>query len=219
MKGFIITTAAFLAGVAALVATVVPGVSAQKPESKNITIAPNTATVKFGGAVTLSGRLTGKNNSGRTVTIEEDPFPVDTFASAGTATTNASGDWTFARTPTANTRYRARSGNAESKTVDVTVRPAITLKLSDRTPATGQLVRFSGRLCPEHDGTAIALQRRSGKTWRTIRRPVLKDIPGATCSSYSKRLRVRRDSAYRARFLGDADHVAGNSRVRRARVH
>lgn len=219
MRGTIITGAAFLAGVAAVVATVVPGVSAQGPEPKNITIAPNTATVKFGGAVTLSGRLTGKNNSGRTVTIEEDPFPVDTFASAGTSTTNASGDWTFAHKPTVNTRYRARSGNAESKTVDVMVRPAITLRLSDRTPASGQLVRFSGRLCPEHDGTAIALQRRSGKTWRTTRRPVLKDIPGATCSSYSKRLRVRRDSAYRARFLGDADHVAGNSRVRRARVH
>jgi hypothetical protein len=219
MKGALITAAAFIAGVAIVVATVVPGVSAQKPEAKNITIAPNTANVKFGGAVTLSGKLTGKNNSGRTVTIEADPFPVDTFADAGTTTTNASGDWTFAHKPTVNTRYRARSGNAESKTVDVLVRPAITLKLSDRTPAAGQRVRFSGRLCPEHDGTAIALQRRSGKTWRTIRRPVLKDIPGATCSSYSKRVRVRRDSAYRARFLGDADHAAGNSRVRRADVH
>jgi hypothetical protein len=197
----------------------VPAVYAQKPQSRNITISPNTATVKFGGAVTLSGKLTGNNSGGRTVTVEADPFPVDTFASAGTTTTNASGDWTFAHSPTANTRYRARSGNAESKTVDVLVRPAITLKLSDRTPAAGQRVRFSGRLCPEHDGTAIALQRRSGKRWRTVTRPVLKDVPGATCSSYSKHLRVRRDSAYRARFLGDADHAAGNSRVRRANVH
>lgn len=212
MRRTIITTAA----VAVLAA---PAVYAQKPESRNITIAPNTATVKFGRAVTLSGKLTGNNNGGRTVTIEGDPFPVDTFANAGTTTTNASGDWTFAHTPTANTRYRARSGSAESKTVDVLVRPAITLKLSDRTPAAGQRVRFSGRLCPEHDGTAIALQRRSGKTWRTIRKPVLKDIAGATCSSYRARARVRRDSAYRARFLGDADHTAGNSRVRRADVH
>jgi hypothetical protein len=219
MKGPLITAAAFLAGVAAVVSTVVPGVQAQKPDPRNITIAPNTAAVKFGGAVTLSGKLTGKNSAGRSVTVDADPFPTDTFASAGTTTTNATGDWTFAHKPTANTRYRARSGSAESKTVDVLVRPAITLRLSDRTPAVGQRVRFSGRLCPEHDGTAIALQRRSGKTWRTIRKPVLKDVSGATCSSYAARARVRRDSAYRARFLGDADHAAGNSRVRRADVH
>jgi hypothetical protein len=211
MKRTLITTAAL-----ALLA--VPAVNAQKPEPKNITIGPNTGTIKFGGAVTLSGKLTGNNNSGRAVTVEEDPFPFSTFSNAGTTTTNASGDWTFAHKPTVNTRYRARSGNAESKTVDVLVRPAITLKLSDSTPAVGQLVRFSGQLCPEHDGTAIALQRRFGKTWRTVRSPVLKDIAGATCSSYSKRLRVRRDGAYRAHFNGDADHAAGNSRVRRANV-
>jgi hypothetical protein len=93
------------------------------------------------------------------------------------------------------------------------------LRLSDRTPARGQRVRLSGTLCPEHDGVAIALQRRTPSGWRTVARPVLKDVVGATCSSYAKRLRVRRDSAYRARFTGDADHVAGNSRVRRAAVH
>jgi hypothetical protein len=211
MKRTLITTA-----VLALLA--VPAAGAQKPAPKNITIAPNTATVKFGGAVTLTGKLTGNNNGARTVTVEADPFPVDTFTNAGTTTTNASGEWTFAHTPTVNTRYRARSGNADSKTVDVMVRPAITLKLSDSTPAAGQLVRFSGQLCPDHDGTAIALQRRFGTKWRTIRRPVLKDIAGANCSSYSKRLRVRKDGAYRAHFNGDADHVAGNSRVRRANV-
>ena len=215
MKRSIITTAALI-GVAVFA---VPAVDAAKPEPKNITIGASAATIKFGGAVTLSGKLSGSNNSGRAVAIEQDPFPLDTFTSAGTATTNATGDWSFAHKPAVNTRYRARSGNAESKTVDVMVRPAISLRVSDRTPAAGTRVRFSGRLCPEHDGVAIALQRRFGKQWRTVRKPVLKDIPGATCSSYSKRLRVRRDGAYRTRFLGDADHVAGNSRAKRLNVH
>jgi hypothetical protein len=204
---------------AALVVALAPAVDAAKPEPRNVTIAAAPTIVKFGGTATLSGKLSGSNNSGRTVTIEQDPFPVDAFANAGTATTNATGDWTFQGKPTANTRYRARSGNADSKPIDVMVRPAITLKLSDRTPARGQRVRFSGQLCPEHDTVAIALQRRSGTTWRTVRSPVLKDIAGGTCSSFEKGLRVRRDGAYRARFLGDADHAAGNSRVRRARVH
>lgn len=185
----------------------------------NITIAASATTIKFGRTVTLSGKLTGQNNAGRTVTIHHDPFPVDAFTDAGTATTSATGDWTFAHKPAANTRYRARSGSAESQNQDVMVRPAITLRLSDRTPAVGQRVRFSGRLCPEHDGTAVALQRRFGKTWRTVRTTTLKDIAGSTCSSYARRLRVRRDSAFRVRFLGDADHVPGNSRVRRADAH
>ena len=215
MKRSIITTAAFV-GVAVLA---VPAVDAAKPAPKNLTLGASATTIKFGGTVTLSGKLNGSNNSGRQVTVEQDPFPVDTFTNAGTATTNATGDWSLAQKPAVNTRYMARSGNADSKPVDVTVRPAISLTVSDRTPRAGSSVRFSGQLCPEHDGTAIALQRRFGKQWRTLRKPVLKDIPGGTCSSYSKRLRVRKDGAYRMRFLGDADHVAGNRRAKRLDVH
>ena len=215
MKPTLFIAAAAILGLAA------PAAADHRPghgDPRNITISATPTTVKFGGSVTLSGKLNGANNSGRTVNIDQDPFPVDTFTDAGTATTNATGDWTFTHKPAVNTRYRARSGAAESQTVDVMVRPAIRLRLSDRTPSPGQRVRFSGRLCPEHDGVKIALQRRFGTTWRTLRQPTLKDVPGSTCSSYSQRLRVRRDGAYRARFLGDADHVAGNSRVRRANV-
>jgi hypothetical protein len=207
--------------IAAVLGVAAPAAADHRPghgDPRNLTISATPTTVKFGGSVTLSGKLTGSNNAGRTVNIEHDVFPVDTFANAGSATTNATGDWTFAHKPTANTRYRARSGNAESQNQDVMVRPAITLRLSDRTPRPGQRVRFSGRLCPEHDGVKVALQRRFGKTWRTLRQPTLKDVTGSTCSSYSQRLRVRRDGAYRTRFLGDADHVAGNSRARRANV-
>jgi len=215
MKRSIITIAAFL-GVTVLA---VPAVDAAKPQPRNLTIDASANTIKVGGTVTLSGKLNGTNNGGRSVTIEQDPFPIDTFTNAGTATTNATGDWTFAHKPAVNTRYRARSGNADSKTVDVMVRPAISLTVSDRTPSAGSRVRFSGQLCPEHDGVAIAPQRRFGTKWRTLRKPVLKDIPAGTCSSYSKRLPVRKDGVYRTRFLGDADHVAGNSRGKRLNVH
>jgi hypothetical protein len=47
----------------------------------------------------------------------------------------------------------------------------------------------------------------------------LKDIAGSTCSSFTRRLRIRKDGAFRVRFPGDADHVAGNSRVRRLNAH
>jgi hypothetical protein len=197
-----------------------PAALPAQAQPKNITIGPNTAEVKYGGAVTLTGKLSGKDNSAQNVVVEKDPFPFGAFEPAGTTQTNASGEWSFADKPTVNTRYRARSTTSESKTVDVNVRPAISLNLSDRTPAVRQRVRFSGRLCPEHDGTAVALQRRlPNGQWQTLRTLVLKDIAGATCSSYSRTLRPRRTRAYRVHFNGDQDHVAGNSRVRVARVH
>jgi serine protease len=213
MKRTFIIAAAF-----ALLA--VPAALAAKPAPKNITIAPNNATVKFGGSVTLTGKLNGSNNANRPLTIEADPSPFDgTFSNVGSTTTNATGDWTFSNKPERNTRYRARSGNAESKAVEVSVRPAISLSLSDSTPAVTQLERFFGQLCPQHDGVSVALQRRFGTQWRTVRSMVLKDIPDSTCSSYSKRLRVRHDSRWRVHFNGDADFVAGNSRSRLVNVH
>ena len=213
MKRTFIIAAAF-----ALLA--VPAALAAKPAPKNITIGPNNVTVKFGGSVTLTGKLNGSNNANRPLTIEADPSPFEgNFSNVGSTTTNATGDWTFSNKPERNTRYRARSGNAESKAVEVSVRPAISLSLSDSTPAVTQRERFFGQLCPEHDGVSVALQRRFGTQWRTVRSMVLKDIPDSTCSSYSKQLRVRHDSRWRVHFNGDANFVAGNSRSRLVNVH
>jgi hypothetical protein len=200
---------------------VVPAAIAAKPAPKNITIAPNNTTVKFGNSVTLTGKLNGSNNANRPVTIEADPSPFEgNFSNVGNTTTNASGDWTFSNKPTQNTRYRARSGNAESKVVEVSVRPAISLRLSDSTPKLGTRERFFGRLCPDHEGVKVSLQRRiAPNQWRTIRSVTLQDIPDSTCSSYSKRLRVRKDSRWRVHFNGDANFVAGNSPSRLVNVH
>jgi hypothetical protein len=211
MKRTIITIAAvaMLAMPAAL--------SAQQGQTLTITASPT--TVKFGGSITLSGKLTGPNADGRNVRIQRDVLPLDSFENAGNATTNATGDWSLVVKPDASARYRASVGNTDSNTVDVTVRAAVSLRLSDRTPRIGQRVKFSGRVCPEHDGVKIALQRRSSTGWKTIASPVLADIPNVNCSSYSVTKRVRRDGRFRARFLGDAEHADGNSRVKRAIVH
>jgi hypothetical protein len=212
MKRTIITTAAV-----ALLA--MPAALSAQQQPRTLTLAATPTAVKFGGSITLSGKLTGPNSDARNVRIERDVLPLDSFENAGNATTNATGDWSLVVKPDANARYRASVGNTESSTVDVTVRAAVSLRLSDRTPRRGQRVTFSGRVCPEHDTVTIALQRRSSTGWKTIASPVLADIPNVACSSYSVVKRVRRDGRFRARFLGDTDHAAGNSRVKRARVH
>ncbi|HET8821007.1 MAG TPA: hypothetical protein VFM57_05630 [Thermoleophilaceae bacterium] len=203
---------------AACLAAFAVNASAQQ-QARSLTITASPTTVKFGGSITLSGKLTGPNSDGRNVRVERDVSPPDSFQNAGNATTNATGDWSLVVKPDANARYRASAGNTESAPVEVKVRAAVSLRLSDRTPARGQRVTFRGRVCPEHDGVTIALQRRSSTGWKTIASPVLADIPGVDCSSYSVRRRVRRDGRFRASFLGDTDHARGNSRVKRARVH
>jgi hypothetical protein len=216
MKRSILTTAALVALSAMAITS---AGEAAKPAPGTLTIAADHANVKFGAGVTLSGKLSGSNVSGRSVRVEQDVYPLNAFTNAGSATTNATGDWSLAVKPTANTRYRASAGKVDSPTVDVLVRPAITLRLSDRTPKRGQRVRFSGRLCPEHDAVAIELQRKTSSGWKKVASPVLADIPGGTCSKYSVRKRVRRNGSYRAHFNADADHAAGNSPRRRAVVH
>jgi hypothetical protein len=197
-----------------------PAVAPAQQQPGNLTISASAEIVKFGRSVTLSGKLSGPKGDGKNVTLREDLFPFDAFDEVGTATTDANGDYAFTRTPSVNTRYQARQGGEESEVVTVSVRPAISLRVGDRTPPAGRRVRFSGRVCPEHDGAVLAIQRRRAPgQWRTVRRTTLADVPGTACSKYSRRVRVRKDGAYRAFLAADADHAAGTSRPRRIDVH
>jgi hypothetical protein len=200
-------------------------VTAQKPPQKppkqpsNLSLAAAPNPVKFGKSVTISGKLTGPGKAGKAVTLSEDPFAFDRFTPVGAATVDAQGDYAFVRSPTVNTRYQARQGGVESEIVTVSVSPRVSLRVSDRTPAAGKRVRFSGRVCPQHDGVSLAIQRRTApKQWRTVAQVVTADA-GDECSTYSRRRRVRRDGVYRTFFSADADHAAGSSRGRRIDVH
>ena len=224
MRLTILLAAALLAVTASpAAANHVAGHKAPNQPPGNLTIEASSELIRFGGSVTLSGKLTGPNADAKAVAVQADPFPFADFATVGTANTDAQGDWTFVHKPTVNTRYRARQGGNESGVVTVNVRPFISLRVSDSTPRRGARVRFFGRLCPEHDGDAIRLQRRTATgAYRTVRTRTLDDsdteYAGAECSRYSFRVRPRRDGVFRAWFAGDEDHAAGPSRRRRINV-
>ncbi len=210
-----------------LLSIVVTGLLGAVPLSAHAQQQPGNLTlsapdsVKFGRSVTLTGRLTGPNNENRPVTLREDLFPFDAFADAPTtATTNAQGEYSIVRMPSINARYQASVPGEESQVVSVGVRPSISVALSDRTPRAGARVRFTGRVCPEHDSASLKVQRRvAPKDWRTVAGTVLLDAPDTECSTYSRRVRVRRDGTYRTFLAGHDDHVAGTSRSRRIDVH
>jgi hypothetical protein len=193
-----------------------PGKAGKQPGTLSLTATPN--PVRFGQSVTISGNLTGPNNTGRTITLREDPFPFGDPANVGTADTDAQGNYSFVRSPTVNTQYQVRRGGVESENVTVAVKPRLSLRVGDRTPAAGERVRLRGKVCPEHDGGTVQIQRRKApKQWRTVAQVTLADA--GTCSSYTRRLRVRRDGAFRTLFAADSDHAAARSRVRRIDVH
>jgi hypothetical protein len=196
-------------------------VAAAQPGSKLTTSAePN--PVVFGRSVALSGHLTGKNKDGKTVQVQADAFPYEgDFNTVASPVTATNGRWAASHRPLVNTRYRARQGGTVSGVVTELVRIRVSLRVSDRTPAAGRRVRFSGRACPQHDGARVRIQRltRTGR-WRTVRRTRLRDLAGSTCSRYRRTFRVFRDGRYRAFVVSpDGDHANGRSRSRRIDVH
>ena len=191
-----------------------------------LTLDARPTTVVFGEATAITGRLSGtSSDANTTVRLEADttkPYG-DSYDRTGlTARTANNGRYSFSVRPTLNTQYRAvaeASPPVTSPARLVLVRPRVGLVLSDPTPRRGARVRFSGSVTPAHDGRTALIQRR-GSTGRfvTIARTTLQDA-GDARSRYSRRVRIRRDGAYRVKVAGDDHHVKGFSRLRTIDVH
>jgi hypothetical protein len=200
--------------IVALAPTAADGAPKPKPggATLSLTAAPN--PVVAGRRSVLSGRLTGPKNAGKTVTLGGSAYPFTANNNKiATTVTDAAGNYSFGRRPQLLTRYFVRVGKLSSPTVSVSVRHRVSLYLSDSTPKRGQLVRFSGRSCPEHDGVVVSIQRRLRTgAYRTVRRTRLRSA--SRCSVYHRRLRVYRDGVFRTVVAADADHLRGFSRRR-----
>ena len=190
----------------------------QGPGAVTLTIAAKPNTIVFGSATVISGRLRGPNNAGRTVTLRADPYPFGVGPDAVVRTqTTSNGSYSFTQRPDRNTNYQVSFGGVRSAVVRVNVRFRISLRASDYTPRAGALVRLRGRACPESDGAVVSIQRRSASgRYRTVRRTRLR--AATRCSTYSRRLRVRRDGTYRA-TVDDAARARGYSRPRFLNAH
>jgi hypothetical protein len=190
------------------------------PAGSKVTIAASPNPVVFGRSVALSGHLTGKNKAGKTIQVQADAFPYDnSFKNVASATTANNGAWATTDKPAVNTRYRARQGSTISGVVTELVRIRVSLRLSDRTPAAGQRVRFSGRAAPANNGALVYIQRRTATgRWSTVSRAVLGSATG-NLSTYSKRIKIRASGVFRARVLHTNQNATGTSRAKHATVH
>lgn len=199
--------------------------AAPPPAGTTVSLAATPGIVTFGRAVAFSGQVGGSNAAGTQVELESTPFPFsEPFKKLlGPVAADAAGKYSFTLTPQLTTRYRAtakRGPGASSTVVEVRVRMAVGLSVSDSTPRRGQRVRFFGAVKPAHHGRTLLIQRRtSSGRYRTIARTTLRVSPTGGQSAYSRRLRVTRSGVFRARVSGDGDHLAGTSRARRLRAH
>lgn len=185
----------------------------------NLTIRATPNPVLFGRSVTIAGTLRGGDDAGKTIELQHDPWPFGTTYSAlTTTTTNTRGDYTLTARPDRNTNYRTVakvSPEARSDNLQVGVKMRITRRVSDRTPRRGQVVRFTGKVKPAHDGRRVLIQRRrSTGTWRTIARPRLKPPTAYAIgvSVYSRGIRINRDGVFRVRVKSHADHIGNKTR-------
>ena len=202
-------------------------VVAAKPAPANaVTITAAPATITFGHTSAISGQVTGPKNASVKVSLQSRPAPPvvgATFKDTGaTAVTDASGHYTFTVRPPANTQYQAVAKTkppVTSPVATVTVRIAVSLRLSDSTPRHGTLVRFFGVAKPAHDGALVRIQKRTSTgAFRTVATtPLRKSSAGQ--STYSRKLRIYHSGTYRVRVPADTDHARGTSARRHLTVH
>lgn len=186
------------------------------PNAGDPTISATPNPVVWGRSVRITGRLKGSDRGGKTIELQHDPHPFGTtYETVATTTTNADGDYAFNVLPDRNTNYRAVAKVATeqfSPNLQVGVRVRVTRQVSDTTPNIGQVVTFTGRVRPAHDGATVYVQRRRADgSWRTKARAVLAD-GGDVDSRYTRELRITRDGVYRALVKTHADHLGNKSR-------
>lgn len=187
-------------------------------QAKNNISINATEPIVWARSTRITGKVTGSGNSAVVLDLQADPYPFDDggFATVASGITDANGDYRFLAQPREHTRYRVvakTSPPVTSAAALVRVRLRVSFRVSDRTPRSGQLVRFAGTVCPEHDGKLAYIQRRTSTgSYRTVARARLRDT-GGECSNYARRLRIRRDGVYRVKVPSrDQDHSTGLSR-------
>lgn len=211
-------------GIVALGAIVVTGAAAgsvwaAKPGTGGLTATASKAQVTYSRSAVVSGQLTRSPAGSQQVTLQQAPYPFNKFTDAANATTDAAGNYSFTVTPTTSTHYRVVTVSKPKLTsaeVPVNVAILVTRHVSDRTPARGQRVRFSGHAAPALGGRTVTIEKRAAnRTWRTVSRTTLN-----ARSKYAKRVRIRRSGYYRATVAGtDPSLLTGHSRRIRLRVH
>jgi len=144
-------------------------------QNPNLTINASADPIAFGQSVTISGVLAGGVN--HPVTLEARTVHQQGFARVAEATTDASGNYSFAaQSPVNSTLYRVSTTDPSCATAHMGackapllksavlyegVKDVLTAQVSATTIQAGQPLTFSGTVAPDHSGHVIYLERQN----------------------------------------------------------
>jgi hypothetical protein len=189
-----------------------PGVSTTLIGSRS-TAAASSASIAYGGAVTLYSRVTRIDSNassvvGVPVSLYGRTKNSSSWREVARVTSSSSGSVSYVHKPTVSTVYQwgyngspdllgSRSGNAT-----VEVRPTITANLSSAAIKLGGSTVLYGYLRPQHPGQTVYLQR--SPNWATVSTGKLN-----TTGNYGFTIKptARGTYSYRVVWLADGDHA------------
>ncbi len=149
-----------------------PFTSPIKAAGPSVTLAAKPATVTYGAATTLSGKVSN-NAAGEKVVVLGQECGKPVFSSIGTVNTIGGGKFSTTAMPAKNTTYQAKWKMSTSPNVAVKVRPLVRLaKLASHK------YRARVRAAESFNGKLVVFQRWSTakRTWVKVRAVVLKSI-------------------------------------------
>jgi hypothetical protein len=174
---------------------------AQNPK---LTIQSSPAPIAYGQPVTISG--TAAEAPAKTVTLLARTGSGD-FAPAATATTDASGNYSFTEALSQSTYYRVSDADTRSTVLFVGVRRTLAADPLPSTLPAGQQVTFTGSVTPADEGLPVYAEREnaSGTGFHIV---ASASVDGAgtysivhaftNAGSYVMRIRVPGGSTYQA---------------------
>lgn len=170
-----------------------------------LTLAATPNPVPFGSATTVGGTLSGTDNKGRTIVLQQNAFPFTAgFADVGNPQITPEGG-TFAfpiLSLTSTTQFKVRVSGKPVASPIVTALVSVTVgtNVSKTRVKRGRKVNFNGTITPIRDGANVAVQKLRDGRWITIGGTVAKHFQD-TRSRYSVSVTVPRGGSYRV-FVG-----------------
>lgn len=192
------------------------------PPPNSVTVAPNPATTVFGGTTVLSGQLTGPQNAGVTITLQQQPFPFTAaFQNVTTAPTDNAGNFSFTVTPIVNTHYQVQARTnprVTSPVTTATVAYATSVHTKTKRIGKSKRVKFTGTVVPAHDGAVVLIEKLGHNgVFNKVAQTVLlhSTLPQ---SGYSRTIRIHKSGTFRVHVLGDPSRADGFSITKKISV-
>lgn len=186
-----------------------------------LSLAASPESVEPGGETTLTGNLSGTNNSGRQVLLQQLPFGTSAFVGAGNPqVTDATGNFAFPILDVnVNTAYRVTLPSNDqiiSPVVFVVVPLEVKLKVERRVKK-GRRGTFKGTVSPSVPGAQVEIQNKFEGTWVTIAKTKVK----SGGKRFERRPKLSRGGRFRAVVTPIATtqgYVPDTSSVKRVKV-